>query len=167
MRVPKRKSEESIQRDEGPFLMTAKALQLLETELKELEAKVPEMIKEVEHTKSHGDFSENAAYQHAKHMLRQNYGRMRRINIRIKNAQIISSSKNTTGIIAIGSKIEVERDGKKFIFEILGSHEADPASGKISNVSPLGKLLLGAKVGDTLQLNLKEKNITYKVLNVN
>ncbi len=165
MRVPKRKSEERVKRASGPFLVTEAALALLEKEVAELEAKLPAMVAEVEHTKSHGDFSENAAYQHAKYVLRSTQGRIRRNKNKIKQAVIIQKSSSDT--IELGSTVEVETGGKKFTFEILGAHEADPAKGRISHKSPLGKLLLKKKAGDEVVLKLKEREVPYKIISVN
>lgn len=165
MRVPKRKSEEKIKHDSGPFLITQEGLDRLKQELADLEAKVPALIAEVEHTKSHGDFSENAAYQDAKHNLRRTYGRMASITGRIKRAFIIEKSENMDSI-QIGCKVDLELKGKQVTFEILGSHESNPGQGRISNVSPLGKALMGHKVGDQVQVSLKDSVIIYTIIKI-
>jgi len=165
MRVPKRKSEELRKRPTGPFYITQAGLEKLKVEQAELEAKLPGMIAEVEYTKSHGDFSENAAYQDAKHTLRRTHGRIARLKDRIKTAIIIEQGKQSD-TVQLGSKLRVEVNGNKLDLEILGSHESDPAKGIVSLVSPLGKALIDHKVGDTVDLKLEDRVIQYKILNI-
>lgn len=165
MQVPKRRSEQSIKRESGPFLITAEGLARLEKQLNRLEKELPAMIKEVEHTKSHGDFSENAAYQDAKATLRRTHGRIASLKDRIKRAEIIEKT-SATDSVQIGSTVIVETNGKRFTFEILGSHESNPSKGRISNQSPLGQLLLGHKVGEEVALQLKDTSVVYKILEI-
>lgn len=166
MRVPKRRSEQSIKRDEGPFLVTKEALDRLHKTLERLEKSLPKLIAEVEHTKSHGDFSENAAYQDAKATLRRTHNRIASLKDRIKRAVLIEKGPSSTGEIQVGSTVILETNGRQMTFEILGSHESDPGRGRISNQSPLGKLLLGKKPGDRVELTLPERMVSYKILEV-
>ena len=124
------------------------------------------MIKEVERTKEHGDFSENAAYQDAKHTLRRTHGRMDSLKDRIKRAVIIEKGKNASGKVELGSTVVLEKDGKPFTFEILSHHEADPSHGRISDSSPLGQALLGHAVGDRVALQLKAGTIDYNIIEI-
>lgn len=164
MRVPKRKSEELRKRSTGPILLTKKALKAMEEEIKELKAKLPKMIEQVEYTKSHGDFSENAAYQDAKATLRRTHNRIASLNAKIKSAILIEQKKNTSGKIEIGTTVVLKTAGKEHTFTILGSHESDPANGVISNTSPLGKLLLGKEKGDSVTLQLAQgKDVVYEI----
>jgi transcription elongation factor GreA len=153
MRTPQRKSEHLAQRKSAPFVLTQSGLDEYKAEVAKLEKSLPELIKAVEHTKSHGDLSENAAYQDAKHTLRRTNGRILKMKNKIKRAIIIE--KGETDTVQVGSTIVVESGGKKSTFELLGSHESDPAKGRISDTSPLGKLLLGKKVGDEVVLKLE------------
>ena len=164
MRVPKRKSEELRKRSSGPVLITQKGLDDMKLEIEELEAKLPKMIEQVEYTKSHGDFSENAAYQDAKATLRRTHNRIARLKAKIKSAVIIEQKKNTSGKVEIGSHVELIVNGKKQKFEILGPHESDPGNGRISNKSPLGALLIGRSVGDEVLLDLPQGKMVYKIV---
>ena len=161
MRTPQRKSEHLAQRKSGPFMLTQSGLDAYKQELADLEQSLPKLIEAVEHTKSHGDFSENAAYQDAKHTLRRTNGRILKMKNRIKRVILIEKGGNDT--VQIGSTVLVESGGKKFTFEILGSHESDPANGRISNTSPLGKLLLGHKVGEVVVLKAGDGDINYQI----
>lgn len=166
MQVPKRRSEQKIKREEGPFLVTKEGLQRLEQQLVKLEESVPHLIAEVEYTKSHGDFSENAAYQDAKHQLRRTYGRIESIKDRIKRAQVIERGASSDGRVQIGSTVVIELGGKQHRFEILGSHESDPGNGRISNRSPLGMALMGHSAGDTVQVQTNAGTVEYRVIEV-
>lgn len=166
MQVPKRKSEQAVKRETGPFLVTVKAIEALKKDLSNLENALPEMIKEVERTKAHGDFSENAAYQDAKHTLRRTHGRIAQIKDRLKSAIIIEQDGKKNDTVQIGSHVTVETNGKKITFEILGSHESDPANGRISNVSPLGQLLLNHTVGEEVILKLKDSTLNYRIIEI-
>ena len=165
MRVPKRRSEQSVKRDHGPLLITKEGLLKLQKKLNRLQSKVPALIKEVEETKAFGDFSENAAYQYAKSALRRNYSVISGIENRIKRAVIIKKSKDNK-VVQIGSIVTVKTSDKEVTYEILGSHESDPPKGRISNISPLGILLLDKKVGDKVVLKLPNSKSEYEILNI-
>ena len=166
MQVPKRRSEQSIKRDTGPLYITPEGLERLERQLERVQADLPRLIKEVERTKEHGDFSENAAYQDAKANLRRAHGRVSSLEDRIKRAVLIERGPNTSGTIQIGSTVVVEMAGKKIILEILGSQETNPTKGRISDRSPLGQALLGHAAGDTVSLSLPNGTVTYRILEV-
>lgn len=166
MQVPRRRSEQSIKRDTGTFLVTAQGLVQLQADLAQLESELPEMIKEVERTKEHGDFSENAAYQDAKHALRRAHARVASIKDRMKRAVIIEKDANANGLVQIGSTVVLESGKKRVTFEILGHHESDPANGRISDRSPLGQALLNHAVGDKITLELKNGPVEYYILEV-
>ena len=164
MQVPKRRSEQNVKRDSGPLMVTADGLARLKRTLDTVRAGLPAMIKEVERTKEHGDFSENAAYQDAKATLRRAHSRVASLEDRIKRSVIIEKTDSDT--VQLGSTVVVEAAGKKFTFEILGPHEANPAKGRISDQSPLGKALIGQKAGDTVDVVLAERAVTYRILEV-
>ena len=166
MRVPTRRKDKFKKRESGAFLITAAGLKDLKKELLALEESLPALIADVEHTKSHGDFSENAAYQDAKHKLRQTHARIAKIKDRIKRAVIIEQGAKASESIQIGSRVDVEVKGKKLTFEILGSHESDPSAGRISNISPLGKALLNHSVGDEVVLQLDDSEVLYTILEI-
>lgn len=166
MQVPKRRSEQNIKRDSGPFLLTAQALARLKMQLADLEKQLPFLISEVERTKGFGDFSENAAYQDAKATLRRTHSRIESIKDRIKRAEIIEQGPNTSGKVQIGSTVVLETNGKRHTFEILGPHEANPSTGRISDRSPLGQALLNHAVGDEVVLELRAGSVRYKIIEI-
>ncbi len=85
---------------------------------------------------------------------------------RLKHAVVIDQTENESGEIRIGSIVKLLLDGKEITFEILGSHESSPGRGRISHLSPLGKLLLGHVVGDDVVLSIENKEHVYHVLSV-
>jgi transcription elongation factor GreA len=166
MQVPRRRSEQFIKRDTGPFTVTAAGLQRLKDQLARLEKELPEMIAEVERTKGHGDFSENAAYQDAKHTMRRTHSRVASIKDRIKRAVIIEQGANDSGTVQLGSTVVLEAGGRQVTFEILGPHEADPSRGRISDQSPLGQALLNHVVGDQVTLTVQAGEVVYRILEI-
>lgn len=104
-------------------------------------------IAEAIHTaKEQGDLSENAEYASAKEEQTLLEQEIAQLEDTVKNAQVIS--RTTTEAISIGNVVTLTCDGDEKIYHIVGSNEADPISGKISNESPVGQALLGKKKGD-------------------
>ena len=169
MRVPKRKSEEFRKYDKaasGPLYITNEGLNKLTGQLARAETELPDLIKEVEHTKSYGDFSENAEYQDAKARLRRTHSRIAGLKDKIKRAAIIQTGLGSSGVVKLGSTVAVATGGQQKIFVILGSQEADPSNGRISNESPLGQILLGKPVGSVVRLKTKRGETEYKIVNI-
>ncbi len=142
--------------------------------VKEYEIATTEKRKEIaealKEARSYGDLSENAEYDAAKDAQAELEERISKLEEMMKVAKVVDENTNKN-IIDVGSKIVVEyegRDGKmqKQEYTIVGSAESDPFSGKLSNESPVGRSLMGRKKGETVQIQLKEKVVTYKVLKV-
>lgn len=112
--------------------------------LMEERKQIKEKIKEV---KEYGDLSENAEYIEVKNKQAFVEGRIDEIETMLKRAQIIDKSRGRKEV-ALGSRVKVRFDGQVVEYLLTGSSEANPASGKISNESPIGKALLGKKKGD-------------------
>lgn len=125
----------------------------------------PETIREVQRTAEMGDFSENFAYQQAKHALRRINDRILTLEEKLKVAIPIKMG-SSDGRIRIGSTVTVETNGKSMTFEIVGSSETNPSRGRISHASPLGSALLGHVVGDEVLLGRGEKQTAYLVKTV-
>jgi transcription elongation factor GreA len=105
-----------------------------------------EIAEKLEAAKALGDLSENAEYHAAREEQAGLEERIMELEQILKNAQIVSKSKKDS--VGIGSKVTIEKGGKKLQYAIVGSEEADVAAGKISNKSPLGESLIGKKKGD-------------------
>lgn len=130
-----------------PVYLTPEGLAQLKEELKRrVETDRIEIAERIKQAKDLGDLSENAEYEAAKNEQAFNEGRIRELNYMLNNAQLIEDS-NGAKEIRIGSTVTVrDDDGEEETYTIVGSSEAKPAQGKISNESPVGKALLGKHV---------------------
>lgn len=166
MRLPTRKSEHDrlMMQQDDPHL-TPRRIKELKRELIRLKAEQPAAIAEVQHTASMGDFSENAAYQQAKHTLRRINARMLQIEETLKQAIPITSRTND-GAVTLGSTVVVEHDGKQQTFEIVGAQEANPSRGRLSHLSPLGQILIGHSISDEVTLTIDANKKTYRIIGI-
>ena len=147
--------------------VSADGLKKLQEELKELKTITRrEIANRIEAAKALGDLSENAEYHEAKDTLSFVEGRISEIEDTLKNVSIIEEGKKSTGVVRVGSAVEVLVNDKKKTFSIVGSNEADPVNGKISNESPIGSALLGAKVGEAVEVSTPNGVTLYKILSI-
>ncbi len=109
-----------------------------------------EVASKIESAKALGDLSENAEYHEAKDEMAFIEGRIMEIEHILKNASVVEPSKST-GVVRVGSTLEVDVNGKHKTYKIVGSNEADPLQGLISNESPLGNAFLGHAKGDRVE----------------
>jgi len=122
--------------------------------------KIAEMIKTA---KEYGDLSENSEYADAKDQQVFTEGRISELEHILKNAVIIDESHTNCSLVNVGCKVHVEVNKGEMEFMIVGSAEADPEKGWISNESPIGKALLGKKAGDTIEVEVPAGKIQYKI----
>ncbi|MCE9586209.1 transcription elongation factor GreA [Candidatus Uhrbacteria bacterium] len=138
----------------------------LKAELKDLKTvKRRELANRIEAAKSLGDLSENAEYHEAKDALGFVEGRILEIEDLLKNAVVVEQEENASNV-RVGTTVTVSVNGKEKSFTIVGSNEADPLAGKISNESPIGRTLLGAKVGDHVEVETPAGTAVYEVLRI-
>lgn len=116
----------------------------------------------LEAAKALGDLAENSEYQEAKEAQSLNEARIAELEEMLKNIVVIQKPAGTD-VVQIGSQVVVERDGTEEIYNIVGSEEADPVTGKISNESPLGKSFLGKRRGDVIQVKTPAGGVNYKI----
>ena len=164
MQVPKRKPGKYTNEIPDPHLTEEKFFEL-KNKLEKLKKDLPDAIREVRRLAEMGDFSENAAYQMAKGRLRSMNDSIVEITENLKHAVIIKADK-TSETLQIGNTITVEVDGKQRVYLMLGSTQADPSKGIISHNSPLGSVLLGHKVGDSVILKRKDKDVVCKIISI-
>ncbi len=147
------------------FYVTSDGLEKLREELDDLvnvqRKKIAAALKEA---KEFGDLSENASWDDAKERQAFIEGRIAEIENILKNAVAIEKGKGD--IVAVGSTVHVELEEGEQQFSIVGSTEADPELGKISNESPIGKALLGKKPGDEVEVQVPAGTITYKITKI-
>jgi len=146
--------------------VTQEKFDTLQSEFKDLqENKTKELAIRIDEARQMGDLSENAEYHQAREELAWVQGRLKEIAAILENSEIIQTG-TADGVVDIGSTIEVEINGKKRTFAIVGAQEADPANGKISNESPLGHAFIGHKKNDTIIVHVPAGDQTYKITNI-
>jgi transcription elongation factor GreA len=149
-----------------PTYLSKEGLAKLRDELDEMvNVKRAEVAARIHEAKEHGDITENAEYEDAKNEQAFVEGRIQTLSAMIKNAVVIDENHSTTHV-QIGSTVEVQSQDGKEKFQIVGSAEADPAAGLISNESPVGRALLGRKKGDTVVVTVPAGDWTYKILGI-
>lgn len=152
-------------------ILTQEGLEKLEQELEELKSvKRKEIAEIIKVALSFGDLSENSEYDEAKNEQAIMEARIADIEVTLKNVKVIDESELSNENIHIGSKVEVRvnnpRTGKTDVYnyKIVGSNEADPLSGNISDESAVGKALLGHGIGDKIEVEVPAGMMEYEVL---
>jgi transcription elongation factor GreA len=150
------------------YYLTKEKLEELKKELEHLKSEGrKEIARQLKTAKEYGDLSENAEYSQAKDDQAILEIRISELEDMIRNAIIIETgSKKEKDKVSVGSKVILKKDNKNYEYLIVGEAEADPSSGKISNNSPLGKVLLGKKVGDEVVVEAPMGKIKYKILKI-
>ncbi len=141
-------------------------LEKLKEELKDLKTnKRREGANRIEEAKALGDLSENAEYHEAKDALGFVEGRIMEIESILKDMVIVEHEKGASNV-RVGATVKVTVNGKPKSFQIVGSNEADPLAGKISNESPIGSALMGAKTGDKVSVDTPGGTTVYEVVEI-
>lgn len=130
----------------------------LEKELAELISQRPAIAERIATARAFGDLSENQEYTDARAEQKTVENRILEIQETLKNSVLIKTPKKTDKV-SIGSTVEITMSGKKFTYTVVGPVEANPLEGKISHESPIGKELLGRKVGESFDFNGKKVTI--------
>lgn len=147
--------------------LSKEKLEELKNELNDLKTvKRVEVAEKLQRAKELGDLSENSEYFEAREEQGQIESRIFELEDMLKDVEIIDKTK-ATGIVRVGSTVEVSRAGKKLKYSIVGSNESNPEGGYISNESPLGKAFLGKKAGDNVLVQVPSGKIEYKIVSVN
>lgn len=146
------------------YLLTREGLNKLNEELKHLVTdRRKEVIERIREAASHGDLSENADYAQAREEQSFIEGRIQEIEDMVKNAEIITAS-GQHSMVTIGSTVTLKVNGTEKKYTIVGSNEANPGAGKISNESLVGKALLGKKAGDKFEVPTPAGEMKYEIL---
>lgn len=148
-------------------ILTREGLEMLQKELEILKTVERQKVAQrIQTAKELGDLSENAEYSEAKEQQALNENRVAEIEDIIKNSEVIDSSKARQDKISIGSTVTVNNGKEDRILVIVGSNEADPLAGKISNESPLAMSFIGRKVGEKVTVNTPKGTIEYEIKEV-
>ncbi|MCM8744965.1 transcription elongation factor GreA [Thermomicrobium sp. CFH 73360] len=127
----------------------------------------PEIARVIQEAREHGDIRENAAYDAAKHDQAFIEGRIREIEELLKRVELIEEpTDGDRSVVRVGSTVTIEIDGEIETYTIVGAIEAKPSAGRISNESPVGKALLGRRVGDSVMIDTPNGQITARILEV-
>lgn len=148
------------------YYLTKERLEELKEELESFKTeKRLDVADKLKRAKEFGDLSENSEYLAAREEQANTERRIEDLEEIIRNAVIIQKSINKD-IIDVGSGVEVRRGNEPLKFQIVGSEEAKPENGLISNESPLGRELLGHKVGDSVVVEAPNGKVEYKIFKI-
>lgn len=149
--------------------ITRKGYEQLQEELQRIKkVERPKVIQAISEARSHGDLSENAEYHAAKE--RQSFieGRIKELGSRLAGAQIIETNQLTEEKVVFGTTVSLRDHATREIkkYTLVGQHESDLKTGKISVTSPVGKGLIGYKVGDNVVIKTPAKTLHYEILKI-
>ena len=147
------------------FRLTQSGVDELNNELQTLISKRADLADAIKTARELGDLSENAEYQSARADQDRSEARISEIDNVLRNVEII---KKPTGDskVQLGSTVTLKNDGKTKTFQVVGTVEADPSNGKISDESPIGQALLGQKIGDTIEIKTPADTTAYKIVEI-
>ena len=150
-------------------LLTYEGLQKLENELQDLKVvRRKEVAQKIKEAREQGDLSENAEYDAAKDEQRDIEARIDEIEKILKNAEVVIEEEVDLDKINVGCRVKIldMEFYEELEYKLVGSTEANSLKGKISNESPVGRALIGAKVGDTVTVETQAGDLKYKVLEI-
>lgn len=150
-------------------ILTYEGLKKYEDELTQLKVvRRKEVAQKIKEAREQGDLSENAEYDAAKDEQRDIEARIEELEKILKNAEVVDEDEVDLDKISIGCKIKILdiEFNEELEYKIVGSTEANSLKGKISNESPVGKALMGCKVGDKVDVDTQAGVISYKVLEI-
>jgi transcription elongation factor GreA len=148
-----------------PVYLTAEGLTKLKTELRELiTVDRPRIAARIHEAKLDGDLSENAEYEDAKQEQSFLEGRIATLELQLRNAAVIEKVNGDS--VGIGSKVVIKGSDGEETFTIVGSAEAAPRDGRISNESPVGAALMGLKKGDNFTVHAPAGPIEYTLVRI-
>jgi transcription elongation factor GreA len=147
-----------------PVQLTEDGLARLQAELEQLTTvRRPQVVDRIARARELGDLRENAEYSSAREEQSFLEGRIRALEERLRHAVVVEAPSDATRVV-IGSKVRTEFLDEELAFEIVGSSEADPGAGRISDVSPVGRALIGREVGDEAIVMTPRGEARYRIL---
>ncbi len=155
--------------NEKEVMLTLDGLNKLEKELEYLKTvRRREVAERIKQALEFGDISENSEYEDAKNEQGFIEGRILSIEKMLRNARIIDESEAQAGVVTLGSTVKLVEinGGAEVEYTIVGSAEADPMKFKISNESPVGRSLMGQKLGSIVNVTVPMGTIQYKIIDI-
>ncbi|WP_227764052.1 transcription elongation factor GreA [Zhaonella formicivorans] len=154
---------------EKEVILTVEGLKKLEEELEYLKSvKRKEVAERIKQAIEFGDISENSEYEDAKNEQAFIEGKILTLEKKLRNARVIEDNDVATDVVSLGSKVllkDLEYDDE-LEYILVGSMEADPAENKISNESPVGKAILGQRIGTIVEVNVPAGVLKYQILDI-
>ncbi|HVW23661.1 MAG TPA: transcription elongation factor GreA [Candidatus Saccharimonadales bacterium] len=147
------------------FRLTQQGVDELKAELEQLILKRAEIAEAIKSARELGDLSENAEYQSARSSQDRNEVRISEVQNILQNVEVIKKPRGDAKV-QIGSSVKLRSDGKTKEFQVVGTVEADPLNGKISDESPIGQALLGKKEGDKVEIATPAETLIYKIVDI-
>ena len=149
------------------YSLTQDGLQELKTEHEQLIVLRAEIAENIRIAREQGDLSENAEYQTARAEQEKNDARLSEIEYILANSQVIAAPKSGNKKVVLGSIVGLKSEaGKAKEFQVVGTIEADPLEGKISDASPIGEALLGKKEGDEVEIKTPAETTVYTIVSI-
>ncbi len=159
----------TISENENAVYLTPEGLKKLQEELEwRVNVRRPEISKQIEAARKEGDLSENAGYDEAKYQAGMNEGRIMELQHRLKHAVIIEQNDGPADVVALGRTVTIidKEFGDEEVYTIVGSAEASPSDGKISNESPIGSALMGKKIGEIVTVNTPGGQVVFEIAKI-
>lgn len=152
----------------GDTYLTKDGLKKLHEELKAMQKQRRELVEEVDRARALGDLRENGEYHAAREQLQHVTTRLIELESKLTSVRIIDGLEVASGEARVGTKVTLQdlQTKETFSYVLVGPDEADPANGKLSLASPLGKSLLGKKKGEQFTLTLPKAIVPYRIVNV-
>lgn len=148
------------------FHMTKEGIKELQDELDQLVGRRSEIAESIKSAREQGDLTENAEYHAAKDAHERNESRISELEHILANTEVISKPRSGKQV-RLGSKVKLKtKAGKAKEFQVVGTVEADPLEGKISDESPIGSELMGKVVGDSIEIKNATETHTYKITDI-
>lgn len=148
------------------FHLTKEGVDELKIELKELVEQRGDIAERIKTAREFGDLGENMEYTAARQDQERNEARISEIEHILQNVKVITKPKTDSKVV-LGSKVQLKSAaGKTKEFQVVGTVEADPLNGKISDESPIGKALLGKKEGEEVEIETPAETTTYKIVDI-
>ena len=146
------------------YQITAEGKAELEKELEQLKGRRGEIAEKIASARDFGDLSENAEYDAAREEQGLVETRIADIEDILQQAEIIKAAKGSK--VGLGSTVDLKSESKTVVYKLVGPVEANPLEGKISDESPIGKELIGKKVGDSATISTPKGEITYEIVKI-
>ena len=141
----------------------------LQEELKNLKLERPKITKAIAEAREHGDLKENAEYHAAREQQGMNEARIKDIEFKLGNSEIIDNKNETKNEVIFGCTVELLNidENTKLKYQLVGEDEADLEKNKISFNSPIGKGLMNKSIGDIIKISVPKGDLNLKIVNIN